>query len=360
MKPFSFCLRRLLPAAGLLLTVSCGGNADAEFFNGEIRFFNDRDVAAQHLESHSVDLDDAPMGIVAAYDSLILCWTPQQPDFFYNIYHADTGGKLGSFVRKGRGPREAVSLNCAYQLVRRGDDLTTWLYAVNEERLFQWNISRSLRERTTVYDTIMPCKIGRIGSFYQLARDTLLVSRSSSDNLGEASVPYYEKRTLSASEPVCEYRPYRVAVESSSAFYTWDAVKPDGSRVVQAMRFLPQINVLDLRTGNLFGSRLKGAPGFSLMQDVERLTETVYYTGVCADDRYIYAVFREGDDSTEFGRLHDHIIHIFDWEGRLCARIETDRPYERCWLDPVRNRLYAMDMATNEIHYLELSQLDLP
>ncbi len=77
------------------------------------------------------------------------------------------------------------------------------------------------------------------------------------------------------------------------AFYTWDAVKPDGSRIVQAMRFLPQINVLDLRTGKLFGSRLKGAPGFSLMKDVKRLTETVYYTGVCADDRYIYAVFRE-------------------------------------------------------------------
>lgn len=360
MKPISFCLRCLLPAAGLLALASCGGNADAEFFNGEIRFFNDRGVAVQHLESHSVDQDSAPMGIVSVYDSLILCWTPQLPDFFYNIYHADTGRKLGSFVRKGRGPREAVSLNFVYQFVRRGDDLTAWLYAPNEERLFQWNISRSLREGTTVYDTIMPYENGSFVFLYQLAQDTLLVSRPSSDNLGEASAPYYEKLTLSTSESVCEYHPYKTAIESTEAFYTWDAIKPDGSRVVQAMRFLPQINVLDLRTGKLFGSRLKGAPGFSLMQDVERLTETVYYTGVCADDRYIYAVFREGGDSTEFGRLHDHIIHIFDWEGRLCARIETDRPYERCWLDPVRNRLYAMDMATNEIHYLELSQLDLP
>ena len=158
------------------------------------------------------------MGIVSAYDSLILCWTPQLPDFFYNIYHADTGRKLGSFVRKGRGPREAVSLNCAYQLVRRGDDLTTWLYAPNEERLFQWNISRSLREGTTVYDTIMPYKIDRIGFLYQLAQDTLLVSRLSSGWPGEASAPYYEKRILSTNEPVCEYRPYRVAVDSDLAF----------------------------------------------------------------------------------------------------------------------------------------------
>lgn len=341
-----------------LLIVNCS-DVDADYFNGEIRFFNDRGVAVQHLESHSVDQDSAPMGIVAAYDSLIFCWTPRQPDFFYNIYHADTGRKLGSFVRKGRGPREAVSLNCVYQFVRRGDDLTAWLYAANEERLFQWNISRSLREGTTVYDTIMPYKIDRIGFLYQLAQDTLLVSRLSSGWPGEASAPYYEKRLLSTNESICEYRPYKVAVDSDLAFYTWDAIKPDGSRVVQAMRFLPQINVLDLRTGKLFGSRLKGAPGFSLMKDVERLMETVYYTGVCADDRYIYAVSRERDDSTEPGGLHDHIIHIFDWEGRLCARIETDRPYERCWLDPVRNRLYAMDMATNKIHYLELSQLRL-
>ena len=82
MKPISFCLRCLLPAAGLLALASCGGNADAEFFNGEIRFFNDRGVAVQHLESHSVDQDSAPMGIVSVYDSLILCWTPQLPDFF--------------------------------------------------------------------------------------------------------------------------------------------------------------------------------------------------------------------------------------------------------------------------------------
>ncbi len=99
------CYSLLLPAAALLALVACGGNADAEFFDGEIRFFNDRGVAVQHLESHSVDQDSAPMGIVSAYDSLILCWTPQLPDFFYNIYHADTGRKLGSFVRKGRGPR---------------------------------------------------------------------------------------------------------------------------------------------------------------------------------------------------------------------------------------------------------------
>ena len=66
------------------------------------------------------------------------------------------------------------------------------------------------------------------------------------------------------------------------------------------------------------------------MKDVKRLTETVYYTGVCADDRYIYAVFRGTGDSTEPGGPHDHFIHVFDWEGRLCARIETHRPYERC------------------------------
>lgn len=34
-------------------------------------------------------------------------------------------------------------------------------------------------------------------------------------------------------------------------------------------------------------------------------------------------------------------IHVFDWYGRLSAKLETDYDIDKMFLDTVRNRLYV-------------------
>ncbi len=46
-------------------------------------------------------------------------------------------------------------------------------------------------------------------------------------------------------------------------------------------------------------------------------------------------------------------FHVFNWDGELCYKLMTDRSYFTFWADPVRKRLYTIDMETEEVYYLE-------
>ena len=150
---------------------------------------------------------------------------------------------------------------------------------------------------------------------------------------------------------------HQVAEPLSSFFYSWDVMKPDGSKFVQVMACLPQINMIDTRTGDLVGYRMKNGPDFSLLKTDVKSTNR-YYNNVQADDRYIYATYwgkelwngRVGVKLPLF-----NTIHVFDWNGKLLYKLITDQSYFCVWLDSVRNRLYTLNMDTEEVYYLDLA-----
>ena len=65
--------------------------------------------------------------MIAVYDSLLICWSPNYPNHFFNIFNVDTGEEIGSFCEKGQGSEEAISVNCIMQLFKKGDDIMTAL-----------------------------------------------------------------------------------------------------------------------------------------------------------------------------------------------------------------------------------------
>lgn len=242
----------------------------------------------------------------------------------------------------------------------------TLLYASNEGKLFFWNISQSIELGTTVYDTIVPYRNDRIFFQFYQSEDILFAYKPSEElSTIEASTPFYQKRTIYSNELLCDYPIYKTkSVKSGNAastlgffFYTWDAMKPDGSKIVQVMRHLPQINIIDTDTGDVVGCRMKNGPDFSLLR-TSMESMNVYYNCVHADDNYIYATYwgkepwidRIGVELPNF-----NTIHIFDWNGKLCYELVTDQSFFRIWSDPVRKRLYTINMNTDEVCYLDMS-----
>jgi len=139
----SYCRRVFVCVVTILLGVSCilvccstKGNDDV--FNGEIRYVDDSGVITKNVESNPVPLDEGymGMGMIAVYDSLLVCWNTEFPDHFFDVFNVDTGEKLGSFCGKGRGHEESISVGCVYQFFKKGDDIMTLLYASNEGKLF--------------------------------------------------------------------------------------------------------------------------------------------------------------------------------------------------------------------------------
>lgn len=346
-----------------------GENKDSYYYNGDIQYFDDNSMTVKNVKSKLVSLNGAYSGLVTAYDTLLICRSFELPNHFFNVFNVDTGEEIGSFCEKGQGPREAISVGSVFQLFKKGNDIVTLLYASNEGRLFFWNISQSVRKGKTVYDTIVPYDNDRIFfPFYQ--SEDILFAYKPSDMLNkeEATTPFYEKRTIYSNELLRDYPIYKqLSVRNSIApsldffFYTWDAIKPDGSKIVQVMRHLPQINILDTKTGEIVGYRMKNGPDFSLLEtDMKRKNE--YYLCVHADDNYIYAVYWgkepwNGSLGVELPLFNT--IHVFDWNGKPLCKLVTDRSFFTVWSDPVRKRLYTINMNTDEVYYLDLDELNL-
>ncbi|MDR2472109.1 MAG: hypothetical protein LBD53_00915 [Tannerella sp.] len=51
-------------------------------------------------------------------------------------------------------------------------------------------------------------------------------------------------------------------------------------------------------------------------------------------------------------------FHVFDWNGKLVHKLITDHPIGEIWLDQATNRLYSTDIATDEVFYIDLNELD--
>lgn len=358
----------VISIAVLGVFVCCSTKDNDDVFNGEIRYIDDSGVITKNVESKPVPLDEGYMGtgMIAVYDSLLVCWNPGFPDHFFDVFNVDTGEKLGSFCGKGRGHEESLSVGCVYQFFKKGDDIMTLLYASNEGKLFFWNISQSVEKGITVYDTIVSYDNSRMHFQFYQPGDTLFVFKAS-DELGLTAVttPFYEKRTIYTNELIRDYPIYKidtvenhhVAEPLSSFFYSWDVMKPDGSKFVQVMACLPQINMIDTRTGDVVGYRMKNGPDFSLLKTDVKSTNR-YYNNVQADDHYIYATYwgkelwngRVGVKLPLF-----NTIHVFDWNGKLLYKLITDQSYFCVWLDSVRNRLYTLNMDTEEVYYLDLA-----
>ena len=345
----------------------CCQSKDSYYFNGVIRYIDASQKIVRNVTCKSVSLDGIYTGMIAAYDSLFICWHPGFSSHFFNVFNIDTGEQLGSFCEKGRGPKEAISVNCIYQLFKKGNDIISLLYASNEGKLFFWNISQSIEREKTVYDTVVPYHNNSIQFHFYQSEDTLLAFKASDFlDIATATTPFYEKRTIYSNELIKEYPIYKMRsvqnMNTEWSFYTWDVIKPDGSKVAQAMQGLPQINILDINTGNIVGFRMRNGPNFSLIETGTG-SMNAYYHCLQADDNYIYASYwgkgairgRIGDDAPLI-----NTIHVFDWNGKLLHELIADRPFYRSmWLDQIRNRLYSMDIDTDELYYLDLAELVL-
>ena len=71
---------------------SCNGNqTDKKLFNGEIHYFDDKNVICKDVVSQHVPLDGIYTGMIAVYDSLLLCWDTKYPNYFINLFNIAKG-----------------------------------------------------------------------------------------------------------------------------------------------------------------------------------------------------------------------------------------------------------------------------
>lgn len=349
-------------------------NKDADYFNGEIVYVNKDSAKVRDVTSKGIRIENRGYGMFSVYDSLIVFWNPRFADQFYCIYNVDTEKEVGYFCNKGRGHNEFLSIGPVIQFFKIGNDLKTPVCDFNEQKIYIWNISQSVVEKTTVYDTVISCdglnldKNLSVDNLYYKSDNTFLARIKPIYFIeGDNPLPYYKKWRLS-SEITSDYHVYKKPEgddihfdePQSDRVYSMDVIKPDGSKIVQAIKRVPQINIIDTKTGETVFYRLSNVSRVSLF-DPGSDDGRVYYNSVQADDNYIYATYwgdKQWDANIGSKTPFLHIIHVFNWNGELLYELKADRVFFRIALDPVRNRLYTADLDTDEMYYIDLNDLE--
>lgn len=350
--------------------IDCTQYSDSTYFNGDIYSIDKRMKKVKNVVLTPVPLDGTNFGGIAVYDSLMFFWNTKLPDRFFNAFNLDTGKEIGTFLNKGQGPDEIIAISTIYQFFEEENELKTLLFAANEKKIFKWNISQSIEQNTTVIDTIIPysCSTENNGACYNYIfrkNDNVLFTHVQSMTLNdeEASLPFYQKRTLYSDKLLKEYLVYKKSIKNEEAsiipeafFGSNDAFKPDGSQIAQAMTRLHQINILNTETGEIIGYRMEGSPDFSIFKKKKKIIN-FNYVRVQADNDYIYASYWGKETWGQKEIPFINTIHVFDWNGRWIQELITDHPVHEMCLDRVRNRLYTTNADTDEVFYLELDGL---
>lgn len=343
---------------------------ESEYFNGTSQDIKSNHCISKQAPSKILLLEGTYYGIPAAYDSLILFHNPKLKDKAFNINNINNLEEVGTFCEKGIGPNESVAFSPIYYFFKEGEELKTHLFAPNERKLFQWNITQSIQSQHTYYDTIIPFSFREKKSYaffqqiFRITPDTV-IAKVGVQAIGEddATLPFYQKLDIQTGHPNQEYRPFRKTIANEEAtiipeafYYTYSAIKPDKTLLAEAMRNLPQVNIINLRTGEIKGFRIKGGEDFSIFKKKNK-TLKIHFCNLTADDNYIYAIYC-GKNRPEKGEdFNVNTIYIFNWEGELKYRLTTDCNIFETTLDSINNRLYMSVAGKDEVRYIELNEV---
>ncbi len=333
---------------------SCGNNADSKYFNGPIVPINDI-AEVEKVSSQRIELNGITAGQIAVYDSLAIFWYWDYPGAYFSIFNMNDGAHLGYYCLKGRGPEETTGIASIYQLYKENGDLKSMFTAPNNDKLLFWNITKSIKENTSVFDTIIR---------YEWSNEHLTaytnVTRLDSNTMlgfvpqeyitlshGALTLPVYEKRTIFSNKLITTYSSFKESMGGDNQvlysyrfFSSADCLKPDGTKIVQCMRYLNQLNIIDLDRGKTTGYRIEGTPDFSMFNHVPE-DYKYYYHGAQCDDKYVYALYFGKPYNTLGPNVPSHMVHVFDWGGNLVKKLEFEHPAQEIWLDRETNRLYT-------------------
>ncbi len=362
-------MRKLYYTLVGLLIVSCGSKSnDSDIFNGEIINIEDKNVVAKELEFKDITFKGPNAGFLSVYDSLAIYMNPNLPYHWYQIFSLNTLKEVKHFAMKGNGHNEFTPVGPLWNYYTEDNAIKTLIFEPNREKIHVWNITESLAENSTVIERHInipwrkALRGARFKDFFVKDSKKLYAKVSAcriTDN--EVAWPYYQVWNLQSGEKTDEIHVFKKNIINKNTgylpetfLYMCNAMKPDGSRIVQALMCVPQLNIIDTKTKTAVAYRLDNGIGLSDLETVEEVK--TYFVGLCADDDYIYASFY-GDTWILSGDNSIHRIYVFDWDGHLVSKVTTKHCIDEIAVDPVNKILYTTSPMDEKLYYIKTDEL---
>lgn len=270
-------------------------------------------------------------GFVVRGDELITA-AGFMADYCVDVVNLSSGDVVRRLCRKGRGPGEFLSVSPFFSL--EDSSITVFdaaVGAVSEIPLDGDPSSVSPKVRLEA----PPGKgTPAIMSTYKLSGPQVLAYNSIQGSAAFVSTdtPYYAIYNLDSGKEEREFRLFDTAPLETvneewirmNTFALVDCIDDAKGTVCFAMNTMPVYGFLDIRSGEVRGFRIKGAPAYSS----EELN--MCFTGICSQGRYLYALYF-GKPSSQHQPGAGTVLYKLDWDGRILGKYGLDGLYRGCY-----------------------------
>lgn len=366
--PYFMKIYRLLYA--IILLMSCSGGGSSYYFLREkpVVAHDRNEIRKAKVIREIARAEEYDIMSFDVYDSLCIIYSNLHPQGFFSIMNLNTEEEIGLFCRRGRGPNESLYLlpDLNFKKNEKGEvtsDVIDW----HGDRMFTWNITRSIEESRTVYDTVKHVAWTEMTEgafrFYEPMDDTKYLAVTfplSFSSLHQVVAPRYWIRSSDDNSLIREYEIFKDTLQTVDQSFKWFGesffsgsycMKPDRSKLAMAMSSYPQLNIIDLGDGTLKCYKLKD-------REASMMVRVYFYADVHCDDEYIYALYADMDitPNQDYTLNIDHnkpaYVHKYDWDGNLVCKYELDGYYNK--MDVNNGLFYLATHATGRMKIFEL------
>lgn len=331
---------------------------DSSYFNGKITTVSfDKQIPLQSEELH---FDSVYAGYMSVYDTLLTFATSAYPEHYLYVFGANSGKLLGKLCTQGRGPGEYNSFTHTEQYIKGPDGIKLWVSDGHSHILL--NLTASLRQGKEVRDSVLKLEGAKVSphgfSLIFMLDEGQILTRLQCEKLYVEDRTYQPERYVlydgDIQHEIKTFQQFKKPVSNPNKidptlFYNLQArMKPDKSKLVTAMMHLGQIGIFDLKSQTWQGFRIGNTPEISYLQgDMKNFN--LYYTDVCTDDNYIYALYINKPiyENARSGNT----IHVFDWEGTPQYAIQLSDPVQQIAVDPCNGKLYGKNELEQVYRY---------
>lgn len=352
----------ILTAFSLILIItSC---KESSIFTACVKTIDSPNVI--DLQVENIKTDYIYSQYFAVYDTLLITTLPNTTE--YNFYIADLKNNkfLGAFMRRGQGPNEYLGLSPLKRFESKEDNLVALTFEPHHRELLEWNISKSLecgKDSVLHYGTYENANNNGLTytGIYHIGNGKYLGQTSGYLLENEKLLPTYwimDGKNIAPNQGLSIVKDM-ISNESSvipdNVFFSsvW-SLSPDNTKIVDAMQWLNQINVLNITNGSIHSYRVKGSPNESIFKTNMKGAIYQYHDVVC-NDNSIFALYY-GEPFTASKHCEGcYWIHEFDWEGNFVNRYRLPIPLYRLWMDTPSKNLYGYCESTEEIYKLKVN-----
>lgn len=307
------------------------------------------------LKGNRINVEILGMTKMAIVDTFLFGIDIMGRDGFIKVYSTNNFDSLGTVIAKGRGPNELLTLN--YNGQYEIDSLGCHLWISDDALLsktYSLNLTESLRQETTVFDTGYIFKNLPACSKYYLNDSTFV--GFTFENFASKEYIVYDVDENRKMSNIKLFKKDFIDKEHYISHVFFQRIRPDKKFFVAPCVHLNQLHILDANLTEICTLHI-GEKNMSVKKNMQKKDKErhVSYWDVAVTNEYIFALYAnkrlidiwEGNDSigVEF--------HVFRWNGEPIASFKIKESINSICIDEKHKYLYGKTI-NEEIYRYDL------